>query len=311
VTARRCLVIVNPMAGGGRAGRLWPRIERRLSTALDSFTHVMTNGPCHATALTRTALLNGCERVVAVGGDGTFGDVATGFFDRGQPLAPAAEFALLPVGTGCDLPRSIGLLPGIDHACAQLAGEAVRSIDVGHVSFADHQGRPAERIFLNVASFGCGGEVSAAVAPARKRLGAKMTFVLASARVLTRYRDLPVQVAVDDCAAEPLRVTNYAVCNARFFGGGMLVAPDAELDDGLFDVTVWCGYRLMDFLLRQRQLYDGSHVEDARTRRLRVRRVRASSDTRVLLDVDGENPGTLPAEMKLLPAALRLKVGRS
>jgi YegS/Rv2252/BmrU family lipid kinase len=272
----------------------------------------MTTAQGHATALARDALLAGGERIVAVGGDGTFGEVASGFFDAGRPLAPMAELGLLPVGTGCVLPRSIGLAPGIERACAQFGHDGARAIDVGHVAFADHNGRNAERIFLNVASFGCGGAVSAAVAraggrPGGKRLGGRLTFLLASAGVLAGYRDLPVQVSVDDGTPEELLVTNYAVCNARYFGGGMQVAPDAQLDDGLFDVTVWAGYGLTDFLLRQRRLYDGRHIEDSRTRRLRGRCISARSNLKVLLDVDGENPGTLPARIELLPGALRLK----
>jgi YegS/Rv2252/BmrU family lipid kinase len=312
VTARRCFVVVNPSAGAGRAGRLWPHIAALLRDALGDFSHAMTTAQGHATALARDVLLAGSERIVAVGGDGTFGEVASGFFDSGRPLAPMAELGLLPVGTGCDLPRSIGLAPGIQQACAQFAQDGARAIDVGHVAFADHHGREAERIFLNVASFGCGGAVSAAVAragrrPGGKRLGGRLTFLLASASVLAGYRDLPVRVSVDDGTPEALLVTNYAVCNGRYFGGGMQVAPDARLDDGLFDVTIWAGYRLSDFLLRQRRLYDGRHVEDTRTQRLRGRRVSARSDRQVLLDVDGENPGTLPVRIELLPCALRLK----
>jgi diacylglycerol kinase (ATP) len=309
VTPGRRFVVVNPSAGAGRAGRLWPRIEQRLRTALGVFEHAMTTAPGHATALTRAALLAGCDHIIAVGGDGTFSEVASGFFDGRRPLAPAADLSLLPAGTGCDLARSIGLGRDLDKACAQMAEGGRRAIDVGHATFVDHQEQVAERIFLNVASFGCGGAVSAAVARTTKRLGSKSTFLLAAGRVLVRYRDQLVEVAVDDGAPESLPVTNYAVCNARYFGGGMQVAPDAKVDDGLFDITIWAGYGLMDFLLRQRRLYDGRHVEDRRTRQLRGRSVWARSDERVLLDVDGENPGKLPLRIEILPGALRLKTG--
>jgi YegS/Rv2252/BmrU family lipid kinase len=309
VTAGRCFVVVNPTAGAGRAGRLWPRIEQRLRATLGGFGHAMTAAPGHATVLTRSALLDGHTHIVAIGGDGTFGEVASGFFDGRRPLAPTADLSLLPAGTGCDLPRGIGLGCDLDQACAVMAGEPGRPIDVGHVAFVDHQARPTERIFLNVASFGCGGAVSAAVARAGKRLGSKLTFLLAAGRVLIRYRDQPVEVAVDDGSPERLRVTNYAVCNARYFGGGMQVAPGAEIDDGLFDITIWSGYGLRDFLLRWRQLYDGRHILDRRTVQLRGQSVSAYSDEQVLLDVDGENPGRLPVRIELLPGALRLKTG--
>jgi len=301
-------VIVNPAAGAGRAGRLWPRIAERLRTGFGGeMEQAVTAGPGHATALTREALGRGYRTIVAVGGDGTFGEVACGFFDGRAPVAPDARLGLVPGGTGCDLPRSLGT-GGLDAVCGSLGQGGERAIDVGHAVFRDHAGGSAERVFINVASFGCGGAVAGAVARADKRFGGRLTFLLATGRVLARYRDQRVALSVDGRPAECLAVTNLAVCNAAYFGGGMWVAPGAALDDGLFDVTIWAGFRLGDFLLRQNRLYDGRHVQDPRTRRLRGRVLEASSDEQVLLDLDGENPGMLPVRVEMLPGALRLLV---
>jgi diacylglycerol kinase family enzyme len=100
------------------------------------------------------------------------------------------------------------------------------------------------------------------------------------------------------------------VCNGRFFGGGMMVAPDARLDDGLFDVTIWKGFGLSDFILKKGMLYDGTHVRLPNTRRLRVRVLEAEAlgEVPVLLDVDGEQPGMLPARFTVLPGALQARV---
>jgi diacylglycerol kinase family enzyme len=106
-------------------------------------------------------------------------------------------------------------------------------------------------------------------------------------------------------------ITSFSVCNGRFFGGGMQVAPGARLDDGLFDVTVWSGLGLTDFVTKKRRLYDGTHVELPNTRVLRARTVEAEPGpgARLLLDVDGEQPGTLPARFTILPGALRVRGG--
>jgi len=106
------------------------------------------------------------------------------------------------------------------------------------------------------------------------------------------------------------RITSVSVCNGRFFGGGMLVAPEARLDDGLFDVVVWKGLGLADLALKRRMLYDGSHVRLPQTEVLRARTLEAEpvGEARVLLDVDGDPAGLLPARFTLLPGALRVRV---
>jgi diacylglycerol kinase family enzyme len=126
--------------------------------------------------------------------------------------------------------------------------------------------------------------------------------------VLYAYRDQAVSVAIDGRPAEHLVITNVAVCNARYFGGGMKVAPAAAVDDGVFDVTIWSGIRFRDFILRQRSLYDGTHADAPYTRALRARCVEASSGAPVLLDVDGEAAGRLPIRVGILPRALRVKI---
>jgi len=245
---------------------------------------------------------------VAVGGDGTVNEAACGFFDGRRPVAPGALLGVIPHGTGCDLARTLGIGRTIEAACARLAGPSSRLVDAGVVDLVGHDGRRAERLFVNVASFGCGGAVAAAIAAGSKRLGGKLAFMLTTARTLLRYRDQPVTVTVDGGAPEEMRITNYAVCNAQYFGGGMWVAPAARLDDGRFDVTIWAGFGLRDFILKRRSLYNGAHVREPGTRVFQARRVAATSPDRVLVEIDGEPAGRLPATIEILPGALRFKV---
>jgi YegS/Rv2252/BmrU family lipid kinase len=304
--ARRTFVVVNPASGAGATGRRWDRIARALRRELGAFEHAITDGPRHATALTRRALDDGFTRIVAVGGDGTLSEVANGFFDGRRPRAPDAVLGLIPRGTGTDLARTLGIEPALDTACAHLARATTRVIDVGYTRFLDHHGSPAERVVLNATSFGCGGAVAAAVGTRSKRLGGRLAFLLATARTLLRYRDQSVSLRIDDGALERLTITCCVVCNGRFFGGGMHVAPEASLDDGRLDVTVWQGFRFHDFIVKRGALYNGTHVHDPGTRTLRAVRVYATSDERVLLEIDGEAAGTLPATFEIIPAALRV-----
>ena len=303
---RETFVIVNPAAAAATTGRRWQRIARALRRELGPFEHAMTEGPRHATALTRRALDDGFKRIVAVGGDGTLSEIANGFFDGRRPRARGAVLGVIPRGTGSDFARTLGIESGLDIACARLGRATPRAIDVGYASFVDHHGRPAGRVVLNAASFGCGGAVAAAVGARAKRLGGRLAFMLTTARTLLRYRDQTVSVRVDDGAPETLKITCCAVCNGRFFGGGMQVAPEARLDDGRLDVTVWQGFGFRDFLVKRRALYDGTHVHDPGTRTLRAARVHATSAERVPLEIDGEAVGILPATFEIIPAALRV-----
>jgi YegS/Rv2252/BmrU family lipid kinase len=302
----RTLVVVNPASAVGATRRRWDRIARALQRTLGPFEHSFTDAPCHATTLTRGALEAGFEMVVAVGGDGTLNEVVCGFFRGRRPVAPRAVLGFIPHGTGCDFARTLGAST-VEEACLRLAGRRTRSIDVGHACFVAKNGRPTERVFLNVASFGCSGRVAHVVGRDTKRAGGALAFALATARVLVTYRDQAVTVTLDGQAPRELAITNGAVCNGRYFGGGMRVAPQAEVDDGLLDVTIWAGFGLLDFVWKRRTLYDGTHVREPGTRLFRAGTFSASSAAEVLVELDGEGVGRLPVRVQILPAALRLK----
>jgi YegS/Rv2252/BmrU family lipid kinase len=303
----RTFVVVNPASAAGSTRRRWDLIARTLARSIGSFEHAFTDARGRATALTRQALAAGFELIVAVGGDGTANEVACGFFDGARPVAPHAILGVIPCGTGCDLPRTLHPETTLEGACARLSGDDARTIDVGHVVFVGHDGNAAERVFLNVLSIGIGGAVVHALQSGAKRMGGKLAFLVTTARVLWAYRDQPVTVVIDDRPPEHLAVTNVAICNARYFGGGMEVAPAAEVDDGVLDVTIWSGIRFRDFVLRQRSLYDGTHVDAPTTRTLHTQRVDVTSTATVLIDVDGEAAGRLPIRAEILPRALRIK----
>lgn len=300
------MVVVNPTSAAGRTGRRWDHTARQLSAALGSFEHVFTQEPRHATLITRRALSDGFEMVVAIGGDGTLNEVVNGFFDAGVAVAPEAVLGIVALGTGSDFARTIGAT-SLEEACERLRGRASRRIDVGHARFIDHTGTPAERVFLNVASFGCSGQVATLVSPRLKRVSGSLAFALATVQALLTYRDRVVAIKFDD---EPMReysITNCAFCNGRYFGAGMMVGPNALIDDGRLDVTIWSGMGLADFVRLRGSLYDGMHIHLHGAQALRAVRAEATSQQDVLLEIDGESVGRLPVQVQLLPQAIRLK----
>jgi YegS/Rv2252/BmrU family lipid kinase len=303
----RTMVIVNPASAAGATGRRWTRIARSIRGAIGHFEHAFTEGPLHATELARRALEDGFQMIVAVGGDGTLNEVVCGFFENGRPVAPKTVLGVVAQGTGCDFVRTLGE-SSLEETCARLRGSSSQLVDVGHASFVDHDGKTVERVFLNEASFGCSGQVARMISPAIKRTSGSLAFSVATVRTLLSYHDQVVSIALDDEVPREYSITNCAFCNGQYFGGGIKVAPMAQINDGKFDVTLWSGFGLLDFIRKRRSLYNGDHVREAGTQLFRASQATATSASQVLFELDGESVGYLPVKLKILSRSLQLKV---
>ncbi len=300
------VAVVNPKAANGATGRQWPRLAKLIGSALGQFTPVFTARSGDGTRLAHQAIEQGAELVVSVGGDGTHNEVLNGLFDSDGLRNPEARLAVVPAGTGGDLRRSLGLPENQRQIVAHLA-EGRRLLDVGRLDFTTDQGQPGSRYFLNVSSCGVSGKVVEVVNRSGKWLGGRLSFALGSARALAGYRDQLIRLRLDGGAPRELSITALAVANGQYFGGGMRVAPAAEMDDGLFDVTIWKGFTLADFVLKSASLYSGSHLKLPGVESHHAKLVEAESPETVLIDLDGERPGCLPAAWHVLKGALWLQ----
>ena len=313
-TTCQTLVLANPNSANGSLGRKWPRLERQLRQALGRFDHQLTAAPGEATTLARRALERGEHQlVVAMGGDGTVSEVVNGFFTDDGPVNPEVALGVLPYGTGGDFRKAIGAPKNLAHGARSLGGSKTRQIDVGRMTYCDDRGAQRARHFVNIASFGIGGLVDQLVNSSSKALGGTLSFALASVRAMRRFKAQRALVRLDHGPEREVELHNVAVANGNYFGGGMHIAPGAMLDDGLFDVVTLGPMSMRDLLLSGHRIYAGTHLELPQVSLQRARRVEArpSDDGEaILLDVDGETPGRLPATFEVLPGALRLKVPR-
>jgi YegS/Rv2252/BmrU family lipid kinase len=309
----RAVVIANPASSGGKVGRNWKTIEQTLVRHLGPVDVQHTQSLGHATRLTRDALRSATDLIVAVGGDGTFSEVVDGFFDDTAPIRPSAALGLIPFGTGGDFRRTAGIPNQLEAAVQHLRDHEPRWIDVGRLQYVDHDGHTRLRHFLNITSFGLGGLVDSIVNQSSKALGGKVAFYLGTVRALLKYRHQAVRIRLDDAEPREQRILTVAVANGRFFGGGMQIAPEAVIDDGMFDVIELGDFGLMDFVLKSGQVRAGTHLQMEQVRHRRARRVTAEAVDAandggpVLLDVDGEQPGRLPATFEVVPKSLRLQ----
>jgi YegS/Rv2252/BmrU family lipid kinase len=308
----RTVLIVNPESKRGLLGRRWPDLAATIRRAYGPFEEARTRSAGDATELAREALRSGARRVIAMGGDGTINEVAGGFFADGEPVAPEAALGVLPFGTGGDFRKTIGMPKELEPACEILARGNTRTLDAGVISFLDPARGRAERIFINIASFGISGVVDELVNQGSKRLGGRLSFLIATARASLRYKNQRVRLVFDDDEEDPvdMLIHTVAVANGQYFGGGMKIAPDADPGDGQFDVVALGDMSTRDMMLSGHRVYAGSHLGLDKVSCRRARKVRAEplDPDPVRLDVDGETPGILPATFEILPASLNVIV---
>lgn len=304
--ALHTLVVVNPASAGGHTIRTWKRGAQLLAQLGVEHDVYVTTGPGSATKAVRVALRHGAQRVVSVGGDGTLNEVVNGFFDeQGAPLGAHAALCLVPSGSGGDFGRTAHIPKSAARALRALLSEHTRTIDAGRIDFDDG----SRRFFVNVADCGVGGEVVARVNRCRVKGGGvrgSAVFLYQSLATLLQYSGLDVAVTVDGRLIER-RVQSVVIANGRYFGGGMRIAPDAELDDGLFDVVIVESASRLKTIRGVPSLYRGTHVRRPQVEVCRARQVRIDhGSTPLLFDVEGEQVGQTGATITCLPGALRL-----
>ncbi|MEJ7617648.1 MAG: YegS/Rv2252/BmrU family lipid kinase, partial [Pyrinomonadaceae bacterium] len=259
----------------------------------------------------------GRELIVACGGDGTINEVAGGILESGTD----AELGILPSGTGGDFRRSLAIPARAADAARALRKSRVVQIDIGKVTCRGaRSGVDESRFFINVASCGIAGEVVKHVKrepsrwiPAQRSslLGGKATFALAALQATLSYKNVEIMIGLDEHRERALTVANLSVANARFIGGGMKIAPQAQLDDGLFEVIAVGDISSLAMMAHAPRLYRGTHlglrqVSHARAASLAVRS--ANPSERIAIEVDGELAGLLPARFEIVPRALRVRV---
>lgn len=301
------LVVVNPTAGRGRAGRRWPEIEPSIRRFLPNAAIVFTEGPGDATRLARGALARGVHHIVAVGGDGTVNEALNGLVEADE-VHPEAVLSPIPAGTANELCRALGLLDTPDGPFRVLGREGRRRmIDMIRVECVGFDGRPVCRYGYLTAVFGAAAEISYRTSKSRylKKLGGRFSYFAETLIVTLTYRHRPVRIAIDGGPRQSFTLYAGLCCNAENGGGGMKLAPGASLDDGVLDLVLFEDIARRDVLLQKPSwLFEGRHIEHPKVSVHRGRRFYVESEVETLLDLDGETIGRLPATITVLPKAL-------
>lgn len=290
MSARRLRILCNPTAGGGKKPARAPEVEADLRARGLDFALELTTSPQQTAERAREAAENG-EEVVAFGGDGMLRIVANAI--RGTD----AVLGLLPGGRGNDFGHVVGIPPDPVAACAILADGEVRSLDAGEVD---------GELFVGIASYGLDSVVNRMANEAPKRLG-RASYAVALFGGLRRWEPIDFDLVLDG-QSRSWRGFTVAVASSGRYGGGMKMAPDARLDDGLLDVVIIEDMPIRRLLRSLPRIFTGSHVQSEKVQVLQASEVRVSAGRSFEIYADGDPIGHTPATVRALPGALRFRL---
>ncbi len=297
---QRIVVVLNPAAGRGQGARRRAELERKLAATASQtrgnqadcaeWRIVTTTAPGTAGALAAEAAAQGADVVAAAGGDGTLGEVVNGLVGTG------ARLGLLPLGTGNDFARCLGIGTDLDLAVRTLFSGVPQPVDLG---------RAQDRWFINVAWCGFDAVVAERVNRGFRRLHGTAAYIAAVFQTLLTFRPAAMRLTLDGETRQE-RAMLCTIANSQSYGGGMRIAPDARIDDGLFDVCLLRETGRLEFLRAFPRVFRGTHVTHPKVMMLRARHIAIESDPPLPILIDGDVVGTTPVEFTLSPRAIEV-----
>ena len=291
--AMRTCIILNPIAGGVKNSDA----IRELLRGLKAERFCISEGSGDAEKFASEA--SNFEVIVSAGGDGTLNEVVNGIARGGCNAA----LGVLPLGTGNDFARTLGVTNNLDTAIEQVAAGKTRAIDLVRVT------SDSVRYFANVSSGGFSGVVDEKLTPEMKRTWGPLAYLRSAAAAFSELRGYATKVSLDDAEALELDLYNVIVANGRYVAGGIPIAPEADLTDGLLDIVLIPERGPAELAILAAQILVGKHLSSDAIIFRRAKKIAISSRPGMWFNVDGELIGNEPATFELLPGALRCVVG--
>lgn len=292
------LFILNPVAGSGRSGKMFDEAEALLKQAGVNYSVIKTEHPGHATEIAQKAVGEGSKFIVAVGGDGTVGEVAPVLLGKDE-----LTFGVLPFGTGNDFAKSLNIPSNAEKAVEILLSNNVKKVDMGFA--AELHGEKRQKFFVNVAGQGFDVSVLENTAKHAKKAKGMIPYLIGVAEALIHKTKLRVRIKCRELEKE-LDMLICIVGNGKCFGGGMLGTPLAEVDDGKFDICLVKDVSTLTFLRLLPAFIKGKHIKSKVVNYFRTSEIIIDSDENYLIETDGEIILRTPVLYKILPGVLRV-----
>ena len=298
-TGPPAVVIINPTAGRGMAGKQVSEIRRLLGDKAKGWVWQHTQKRGDAEGMARQAAQAGTPLVVAVGGDGTLHEVVNGVLGTGTVVG------LIPYGTGNDFARALGLFGNLEAACGALTDGIVKHIDIGVI---EGSGTEGPRHFLVLAGTGFDARTAQTVNSGIRGLSGPLAYVWGAILTLKDFAPFTLTLTLDNEPPRKIQAMFASFANVETTGGGMKIAPGAKLDDGCLDICLVGKVSKLTLLYQLSQVFSGKHVLHPAVSMLKARNLTVDADPPQPLLIDGEVCGTTPAAIRLLPGILPFKV---
>jgi diacylglycerol kinase (ATP) len=300
--------IVNPVSAGRKTLKEWPVFENHLKEKGYKFDWIYTDYPEHATIITREVIKSGYDLIVSVGGDGTMNEILNGFFENGLIINSEVKLAVFARGTGCDFIRSFGIKRGFEDFVKILEKNEVQKLDVGKVSFNHASEQVVTKYFLNISDVGLGGETTRRVNKTKKHLKGFLAFLIGAMLTILKYRNKTIKLEIDGKVIKNEKINSVIVANAKYFGGGMYISPNSEVNDGLLDIIVIGDLNTFELIRDFHLIYNGKHLTHQKISHYKAKKVKITSEPIALLEFDGEQQGTTPAEFDIIHQAVKVLI---
>ncbi len=307
-TRENWFAIVNPSSANGKTKDKWPMFHDILQNSAIHVEFAYTSGYGKGTFLTREAIAKGYRKIIAVGGDGTVNEVVNGLIVNDCICDDNIELAVLSNGTGSDFIRTLKPENDIHTFVRALKRECYRSIDIGKIIYHQNQQNNTSRYFINVSNLGIGAEVVNLVNKRSKALGSKLTYFTGTMSTILKYKNMEVSMKLDNSQIIEGVFCGLMICNGQYIGGGMQIAPLAELDDGWFDIMVINDITKLKLFSRFPLIYKGKHIELPEVEVYRCQSLAIQTLESTIIEADGEIIGRSPCQYSILPKCLRLRV---
>lgn len=301
---RKIKLVVNPIAGNHTVAKNWSDFGRELKHILGDSSTEFTKDIYDATTITRQALWQGYETIIALGGDGTINEVVNGFFENEKLINPEASLGVIAMGTGGDWAKTLETPEKLEDAASLILDKRIKKCDLGLIKCQSLDGYPVIRYFINIADAGFGGTLAQLVNNSTKALGPFFAYMTGLLRTLTVYKNKPMQIKIDDFLTQEQIANSVVIANGQFFGGGMWIAPNAKIDDGLFEIAIIGDVSRREVLTNINKLYNGTLAKHPKVKYLQGKTITLNSDFEILIEADGEQPGKLPATFEIFPKIL-------
>jgi len=266
-----------------------------------------TRQPLDGTNITRKSIMDGAKLIIVVGGDGTVQEAVNGFFKDRKLINPDCELGILNYGTGMGLLQTLNLPLSLEEQLDLIAYSPGSLIDVGCITYYDDKGRKYERLFINECQVGIGGAVVTGVSMKHKYFGGTLAFGSVAVKQALFYKALNLTVEFDGKQIISGNFIGLVAGNGAFCAGGMRLTPDARPNDGQFDVLLIHDMNIFSRIWNFTKIYSGRHIKSKCFTLRRSKWITVDSKEPALIEADGELLGTVPCEITLLPAVLKVK----